>query len=164
MDQHLAAKPGPWTELAPDGENLVVHDFLTTRLSALMSSLRRQVTMPYARANGLTIAEWRVLSLIAHAGILSFGDVVIQSTSDKALVSRVVRQLEKRGLLTTQPGSDSPKKKIDCAITDAGKELHDKLIVVARQKQAEMIGSLSRAERESLFAIIEKLQTKLDDQ
>lgn len=164
MNQHSSTRSSPWADLDADGENLVVHDFLTTRLSALMSSLRRQVTLPYARAHGLTIAEWRVLSLVAHAGILSFGDVVIQSTSDKALVSRVVRQLEQRGLLTTQPGSNSPKKKIDCAITPAGKELHDKLIVVARQRQAEIINSLSRTERESLFAIIEKLQKKLGDQ
>lgn len=162
MDKHLTGRPGPWTDLDPDGENLVVHDFLTTRLSALMSSLRRRVTMPYAKAFGLSIAEWRILSLIAHAGLLPFGDVVVQSTSDKAQVSRVVRLLEKRGLVTTQPGSDASKKRIDCAITSAGMELHDKLIVVARRRQAELIRSLDQHEREMLFATLEKLQRQLD--
>lgn len=163
MKRNASPDRTPWTDPGLDGEDLVVHDFLTTRLSALMGSLRRQVTMPYASSHGLSIAEWRVLSLVAHAGILPFGYIVTQSASDKAQVSRVVRQLERRGLLATQPSSDSPRKKIDCLITPAGKTLHDRVIVVARKRQAQVISILAPTEREALFAIIEKLQASLEN-
>ncbi len=163
MDRKPKSDRTPWTDLGPDGENLLVHDFLTTRLSALMGALRRQVTMPYASAHGLSIAEWRVLSLVAHAGILSFGDVVAQSSTDKAQVSRVVRKLEQRDLLAIQPGADSPRKKIDCVITASGQKLHDKVIVVARKRQAQVITILAPDEREALFAIAEKLQANLEN-
>lgn len=152
----------PWSDPGPEGQGLVVHDFLTTRLSALMGSLRRQVTIPYAKSVGLLIGEWRVLSLVAHAGVLPFGELVIQSASDKALVSRRVKSLEKRGLLTTQPETESARRKIACAITPAGKALYEQAIVIARRRQAEVLRTLTRKERESLFAIIGKLQAALD--
>ena len=61
-----------------------------------MTILRRDLTSAYAGAAGLSVSEWRVLSLVAHAGTLPFGLLVQQSTSDKALVSRTVRLLEER--------------------------------------------------------------------
>lgn len=152
----------PWSDLDPSGEGLIVHDFLTTRVSALMSALRRQVTQPYASRYGLSISEWRVLSLVAHAGTLPFGDLVVQSTSDKALVSRTIRLLEKRDLLEIVPESKNSKKKIACRITAKGKALHDEAIVIARRSQAEVICSLDRQEREALFAIIAKLGKVLE--
>lgn len=163
MNERKSAKGCPWSDLEPGGETLTVHDFLTTRLSALMSALRRQVTIPYAKAFGLSIVEWRVLSLVAHARILPFGELVTQSSSDKAIISRVVRQLEQRGLILTRPETESAKKKIACAITDAGMAIYDQAIKVARRRQADVILMLSSEEREALFSIIDKLRDGLDD-
>lgn len=151
----------PWTDLEPDGEGLTVHDFLTKRLSGIMGALRKQVTLPYARAFDLSIVEWRILSLIAHSGAIPFGELVMQSTSDKALVSRGVRALEQRGLILTRPETEQARKRIACAITPAGEELHARAIKVARQRQAEVICRLTREERGQLFAILEKLQASL---
>lgn len=160
--EHRATPSCPWSDVSFYGETLVVHDFLTTRLSTLMSTLRRQVTAPYAKAAGLSIAEWRILSLVAHARVLPFGTLVAQSTSDKALVSRVVRQLEKRGLIRTQPGTDKSKKKFDCFITAQGEAIEAETLKAARQAQAMVLRLLTQAEREALFSIISKLQVGLD--
>ena len=158
MDSQERARECPWTDLAPDGEGLVVHDFLTTRLSALMTALRKQLTTPYASQFGLSVPEWRVLSLIAHAGTLSFGELVVQSTSDKALVSRTVRLLEGRGLIEVRPDGETAKKRIACTITPQGKALHAQVMPIARRRQAELILALSPAERTVFFAAVEKLQ------
>lgn len=152
----------PWSELDADGSSLVVHDFLTKRLSTLMITLRREVTLPYARAADLSIVEWRLLSLTAHATILSFGELVAQSTSDKAQVSRTVRLLEQRGLVEMRPESEASRKKLVCAVTPAGLALYDVVIREARRAQAQTLLILSRDERETLFRSIEKLQSTLD--
>lgn len=152
----------PWSDLDPDGHSLIVHDFLTKRLSTLMITLRRQVTLPYARANHLSIVEWRLLSLIAHSGSLPFGELVVQSTSDKAQVSRTVRMLERRGLVTTQPETEHAKKKLSCTVTSVGLDLYGKVIREARRAQAQTLLLLSQDEREVLFGVIEKLQARLD--
>src|SRR5574337_181987 len=69
----------PWTELDEEGTNLTVDAFLTTLMSQVGNALRRTLTVPYAEQFGLTVSEWRVLSLIAHAGRIAFGELVIQS-------------------------------------------------------------------------------------
>jgi len=153
---------GPWSDLSADGANLSVHDFVTKRISQVMSALRRNVTLPYARSFGLSISEWRILSLVAHAGVIAFSELVVQSTSDKAMVSRVVRALEKRGLVTTRPETESSRKRIACEVTEAGAALYARAIVVAKRQQAEVLLMLSVEERGQLHRILEKLQTHLD--
>ncbi len=157
------AETCPWSELDADGSSLVVHDFLTKRLSTLMSTLRREVTLPYARSADLSIVEWRLLSLAAHSGSLPFGELVTQSTSDKAQVSRTVRLLEQRGLVELRPETEASRKKLVCVVTVAGMRVYDEIIRYARRAQAQTLLILSRDERETLFRALEKLQSALGD-
>lgn len=151
----------PWRDLDLDGNGLSVHDFLTTRLSAVMGALRKQVTMPYARSADLSISEWRILSLIAHSGTIPFSQLVIESASDKALVSRGVQALERRGLILTRPETETARKRIACQITKAGQALHDQIITIARRRQAEVLHTLTADERAALFGILVKLRASL---
>lgn len=157
------SKTCPWSELDADGSSLIVHDFLTKRLSTLISTLRREVTLPYARSADLSIVEWRLLSLAAHSGSLPFGELVAQSTSDKAQVSRTVRLLEQRGLVELRPESEASRKKLVCVVTEAGKRVYDEIIRKARRAQAQTLLILSRDERETLFRALDKLQSALGD-
>jgi DNA-binding MarR family transcriptional regulator len=157
------AETCPWSDLDADGSSLVVHDFLTKRLSTLMSALRREVTLPYARSADLSIVEWRLLSLAAHSGSLPFGELVTQSTSDKAQVSRTVRLLEQRGLVELRPETEASRKKLVCVVTEAGMRVYDEIIRNARRAQAQTLLILSRDERETLFRALEKLQSALGD-
>lgn len=151
----------PWRDLDPDGNGLSVHDFLTTRLSAIMGALRKQVTMSYARSADLSISEWRILSLIAHSGTIPFSRLVVESASDKALVSRSVQALERRGLILTSPETETARKRIACRVSDQGQEVYDQVIAVARRRQAEVLTILTRQEREILFDILVKLRSSL---
>ncbi|MBI4968231.1 MAG: MarR family transcriptional regulator [Rhodospirillales bacterium] len=153
---------GPWSDLDDQGTDLSVLDFLTTRLSALSNSLRRDLTTPYADQHGLSVSEWRVLSLIAHAKTLPFGILVVQSTSDKALVSRTVRLLVKRDLVSVRHEGGKSRKRLLCSITLKGKALHAKIIPIARREQARALRALSPAEREAFLSAIEKLQAYCD--
>lgn len=67
-----AAAADPWSDLDEEGTGLTVDAFLTTLMSQVGNALRRTITVPYADGAGLTVSEWRLLSLIAHAGELPF--------------------------------------------------------------------------------------------
>jgi hypothetical protein len=71
----------PWADLDELGSGLTVDHFLTTMVSQVINGLRRTVTLPYAEAFGVTVPEWRLLSLLAHAKSLPFAELVVQSTS-----------------------------------------------------------------------------------
>lgn len=161
MNKSETAVACPWSELDAVGSGLSVHDFLTTRVSGLMSNLKREITTAYANQFGLTLAEWRVLSVIAESGILNFGDLVTLSATDKGQLSRTIRELESRNLIEIKPGSKNSKRRIACSITKEGEALHARVIPVARQRQAEVINILSTDEKVALFSIINKLQSSL---
>ena len=147
----------PWGEIDPSGDGLSVHNFLTTWMSLVSNGLRRTLTTAYVESSGLSVSEWRLLSLIAHAGSVPFGELVLESTSDKALVSRTLKPLEARGLIRIEAEGRPPRRKVTCHITPEGARLHADIIPLARQQQAAMLLSLSIEERRVLRAALEKL-------
>ena len=107
---------------------------------------------------GLTVPEWRLLSLLAHAKSLPFAELVVQSTSDKALVSRTLRLLEKRGFVELRAEGSTPRKALTCSITPAGDALHAKVIPMARRRQAEAIGVMTPEERRVVYRALKRVQ------
>jgi DNA-binding MarR family transcriptional regulator len=150
--------PDPWSALPTNGDGLTVDNFLTTLMSQVVNALRRSITLPYAQQFGLTVPEWRVLSLLAHAKSLPFAELVVQSTSDKALVSRTLRLLEKRGFVELHAHGNTPRKKLTCVITQAGSALHDQVIPLARQAQAEAIHVMTAEERTVVYHALKRVQ------
>ncbi|MDM0048666.1 MarR family winged helix-turn-helix transcriptional regulator [Variovorax sp. J22R115] len=148
----------PWTELDEAGTTLTVDAFITTMMSQVGNALRRTITLPYADQFGLSVSEWRVLSLVAHSERLAFSDLVKQSTSDKALVSRTLKLLEARGLVELQAEGNTPRKKVYCAVTAAGKALHAEAIPIARRRQAAAIRVLTPDERDAMYRALLKLR------
>jgi DNA-binding MarR family transcriptional regulator len=148
----------PWSHLSERGDGLTVDHFLTTFMSQVVNALRRSITLPYAARFGLTVPEWRLLSLLAHSKRMPFAELVLQSTSDKALVSRTMRLLEKRGLVEIQAEGNTPRKRLICFITTEGDALHDKVIPLARRSQAEVIRVMTPEERRVVFQALTRVQ------
>ena len=148
----------PWSQLSETGDGLTVDNFLTTFMSQVVLALRRSITLPYAEKFGLTVPEWRLLSLLSHAKSLPFAELVLQSTSDKALVSRTVRLLEKRGFVFIETEGNTPRKRLICSISPKGEALHSQVIPLARRSQAEVIRVMTPEERRVVFHALKRVQ------
>lgn len=153
-----ATQPTPWTDIDEAGARLTVDAFVTTMMSQVGNALRRTITLPYADQFGLSVSEWRLLALVAHAESLAFSELVQQSTSDKALVSRTLKLLESRGLVQLRSEGNTPRKKVFCAVTPAGKALHAEAIPIARRRQAAALRVLTPAERDAMYRALVKLR------
>jgi len=152
----------PWVELDEAGTGLSVDNFLTTWMSRLGNALRRTITVPYAAQFGVTVTEWRMLSVIAHEGRLPFSELVVLSSTDKALVSRTLKLLEARGLVLLQASGRGRASKLLCRLSPAGLDLHDQMIRIARERQAAMIRRLSPDERQGLYRALCKLKAECE--
>lgn len=146
----------PWDELDADGAGLSVEDFLTTVVSLASNALRRTITLPYAQQFGLTMPEWRIISVLAHAGQLRFTELVVRSATDKGQLSRTLRTLQSRQLVAIRSQSDGTKK-LDCMITRKGRALYEQVMPVARREQASMVRKLEPNERRALYEALKKL-------
>lgn len=153
-----AESSDPWSGLDATGEGLSVDDFLTTRLSRVIQAMRRAATQSYAQEFGLTVPQWRLLSVLAQAGSMAFAELVVQATTDKALVSRTLRQLEQRGLVELQSEGPTPRKRLLCRITPDGQALHAQVMPVARRAQAGLIGLMTPQERRAVYLALERVR------
>jgi len=157
-----AATPCPWEDIADDGSNLSVDMLPSVPFVRLADLFRRKVTAPYANLHDLTVPQWRMLALMDHFSPIPFGMLVSFSGSDKALVSRTVRQLEELGLAAVLPDAQGNKKKLTCAITPEGEAICRELMPIAQQRAARLLNGLSRAERVTLHAVLGKLEALIE--
>jgi DNA-binding MarR family transcriptional regulator len=148
----------PWDELDESGSTLTVNDFLTTMVIQAGNALRRTITVAYAEQFGLSVSEWRILSVLAQAGQLPFTELVIQSATDKAQVSRTLRLLESRGLVEIRGTASAAGKKLSCLITPQGEGLYAQVMPIARRRQADLIRRLSPEERGAMYRALRKLR------
>lgn len=154
----------PWDALDASGQSLAVGDFITTMFSHTANGLRRTITVPYADAADLTVSEWRMLSVLAHAGSMPFTELVLQAVADKAQVSRSMRLLEGRGLVLMKADDPSTKRKLTCYITKKGQKLYEEVMPIAQRTQAEMILSLTPQERHTLYVVLRKLMQRCGEE
>ncbi|AZG06625.1 MarR family transcriptional regulator [Pigmentiphaga sp. H8] len=154
----------PWTDIDEQGTGLSVDDFITTLVVRTGNSLRRVVTLPYSDQFGLTMAEWRMLSVVAEAQCLPFSELVTRSETDKSLVSRAMRLLETRGLVILEPVAGSPRRGLTCRLSADGQALYDRAMPVAQRAQAAMIRVLDNEEREVLYRTLHKLRRACHDE
>jgi DNA-binding MarR family transcriptional regulator len=81
--------------------------------------LRRKLTQSYVDKAGLTQSQWRILSVVAEHPRMRMNDLVIEAAVDKALVSRVLRQLEVLGLVQLNSVPNAPRKGLECKLSEA---------------------------------------------
>lgn len=116
----------------------------------------------YASTVDLTLPQWRLLSTVAHHKTIPLKQLAEVSASDKALVSRTVKELVAKGLVLTSP-MNSGDRSLVCTITSKGAKTVDKVIPMARERHARLLLALDVEDRVRLYDILQKLQTVCAD-
>jgi len=151
----------PWEHIEPDGSNLTVEDFLSVPIVRIAAHLKRFPSI-YASSAGLTLPQWRLLSTVAHHRSIPLKQLAEVSASDKALVSRTVKELAAKGLVSTA-SMKSGDRSLVCNITAKGSKVVDKVIPLARERHARLLLALDVEDRVRLYGILQKLQAVCAD-
>ncbi len=145
-----------WIDLAEDGSNLEVEDFLSMRLAGISALIHRNVTRLYLAKHDLSLPEWRMLSLLARRPPMSPREVNSISGMDKGQISRSLALLAEKRLVERRPDATDGRRQV-ISITRQGVRLFERILPDARRSQAALLNSLSIREREALRSIIAKL-------
>ena len=162
--QRSGKTTSPWSTLSTSGAHLNVEDFLTFRLNRLSNALRTNLTKAYLEDFELSLPEWRLLALVARFSPLRFSEVTARSGMDKGQVSRTLRVMATRGLTKMKVIRDRGSRSAEAlaapvmvSITAKGRSLYRAVLPVARRRQAEVLMTLSEADRYALYATLDKL-------
>lgn len=156
-----APAPCPWQADGRFAADLPLEDFPSTMLLRLAQAIQLQVSATYARAHGLSVAEWRMLARLHAEGALQLADLCRALAMDKAYAGRLLRALQAQSLVKVEADPGHGRRLI-VAITPAGRTLARRILPQARASQEQLLQVLDPQERAALYAALKKLQAAVD--
>lgn len=138
-----------------------ITDLLSTRLLRLSNTLALYSARHYRQLFGVTLPEWRVMSIVASRGGTTARDISRVLATDKAWVGLSVKRLARRGYLT-RAADKQDSRRILLSLTRQGKEAHDAIMAVARRRQRRLLATLPGGVAEALSAGLDRLQAEAD--
>ncbi len=133
------------------------------RLSNLIHQVSGLVTVRHLKAaKTLTNREYRVIFIIGSLGPHSPVQVARLSGIDNATVTRAVRSLRSRGLVTTRDNPEDRRAK-DIVFTAAGRALWRKLFPIMYERGAALDEAFSERERKTFNRLLAKLNARCEE-
>ena len=138
-----------------------VPDLLSSRLLRLSNTLGLYSSRRYRSQFGVTLPEWRVLSIIALQRTTSARDISLTLATDKAWVGLTVQKLERRDFVRRVPDKRDARRTL-VSLTKQGQQVHDAIMLNALRRQKRLLSKLKDDEAQSLIASLDKLQAEAD--
>jgi DNA-binding MarR family transcriptional regulator len=141
-----------------DADDFQLDGFLPYRLAVAAASVNRLMARRLADSYKLSISEWRVLAVVARAGVLSPSTVGAVASMDKVKVSRAAASLIARGFLKQSQDPHDGRGRL-LRLTRKGHTVHGKLVAEARDIEAQLAQGLTRSEWTALYNTLRRLET-----
>jgi DNA-binding MarR family transcriptional regulator len=138
-----------------------VAELLSYRLLRLSNTLGLFSSRSYRDQFGVTLPEWRVMSIIAAHPTTTARDISRILATDKAWVGISVTGLSKRGYLTRSPDKHDARRTL-LSLTEQGRKKHDAILSAARRRQRRLLATLSAEAAETLVDSLDRLQAEAD--
>ena len=106
-----------------DYENLPLDQVLSFRINRLNSALMRQASLILAQESQLNLVEWRLLRFLSLKGVSIARDVNRVSGMNPSLISRGIRRLELRELISIQR-DEHDRRTQSLKLTQEGQKLY----------------------------------------
>ena len=112
--------------------------YLPYRLSVASNAVSRLIARAYEDRFGLTIAQWRLIAVLAEDGPLTQQAIGTRTVMDKVTVSRATQGLVKRRLVERAP-HDADGRSHHLALSKAGERLYSEISPVALEYEARLL-------------------------
>jgi DNA-binding MarR family transcriptional regulator len=144
----------------PDTGAFQLDDFVTFRLAGLAQLVARHGRREYADRFGLSIAQWRILALVAREGETTLNDLADRVRYDKSQISRAISALVERGAVNRTVSPTDLRSNV-VSLTAAGRALYEAAMPLGRERQRELLATLTPDQRRELYTIIDILTRHL---
>ncbi len=138
---------------------LELEGFLPYRLSVLANLVSRALAQLYEHEYGLTVAEWRLIAILARFGPLSANGVCERTAMDKVRVSRAVARASARKLISRNVDPQD-RRRLVLGLTPQGRTIHDRIVPMAKAREAEILQALNGQEHAQLMDMLTRLQAQ----
>jgi DNA-binding MarR family transcriptional regulator len=142
------------------GPVLDLTSYVPALLTFVSNKLSRSGSALYRRHFGVGIIEWRILAMLAVEPSIPATRVCQVIGLDKGPVSRSLAFMERRGLVTIRADEADTRRRL-ATLTPAGRALHDRIIVVALERERRLLSCLTAEQRSALVDLLNLLHDNL---
>lgn len=136
---------------------LSLAEFLPYQLSITSNAVSNRIAEVYRSQFSLKVTEWRVMAVLGASGPLTQRHLTEMTLMDKVAVNRACKVLEERGLASRKPNTDDGRSHL-LALTDAGWEVHDRIVPLAREMESRLLEPLDSDERRTFVSLLQRLR------
>ncbi len=136
-------------------------DFVPYQMSVATNVVSDLIARQYRNTYGLKIPEWRVMAVLGDSGPRTQRDLVYATRMDKVAVNRACKVLEDRALARRSPNA-SDGRSHHLELTEAGQEMHSRIIPHALDMEARILAPLSEAERQQFVSLLARIEASAE--
>ena len=127
----------------------------------LANNLSRSASRVYLSLFDVGIIEWRMLSILAIDSHVTAAHICQSIHVDGAAASRSLKILENKNLVTLVKDSKDGRKRL-IVLTQAGKDLHEKIITIAIERQKILSGDIAEEDITHLLKTLDALNDNFE--
>lgn len=143
-------------------EELPMTQFLTYRMARVQAKLNAQASRLLREAAGLSLSQWRILSLIGTRGEATSSELTRLSAMDKGLFSRKLKTLIQSGLVLADPDlNDSRVQRL--RLTANGADLYRRTLPRMQARQQALRDRLTPEELRVFVRALDKLELAVEE-
>ena len=139
----------------------VVQSLVTMRMIRLFALLRRGGILAQRRRFDLSEIEWRIVTRLGEAAPLSLNALAEALAQDRGQLSRAVKSMVARGLLTRQRKPGGPE--IEIELSGAGRALYAELVGWVAERDARLTRGLDPADLAALWRVTDAMIGRAED-
>ena len=140
---------------AAAGASGVLHALVTMRMVRLFILLRRGGILAQRRRFDLSEIEWRIMAQLGETAPLSLNGLAEALVQDRGQLSRAVKGMVARGLLTRERKPGGPE--IEIELTDDGRALHAAMVGWVIERDARLTEGLDPADLAALWRVTDTM-------
>lgn len=161
MSNDLSADELQTSAPALAGQRIDLDRYVPAFITFIANKIARSSTALYQKRFGVNVTEWRILSLLVIEPGISASRICFIIGIDKGPVSRTLNAMQARGLITIGP-DPSDGRTHSIALTPQGLAIHDRIVVVALERERRLLACLREDEQEVLIDLLRRIHSNLE--
>ncbi|MDR6126264.1 DNA-binding MarR family transcriptional regulator [Sphingomonas sp. SORGH_AS802] len=138
---------------------LALDDFLPYRLSFTSNLVSDTIARAYESLFGLSIPEWRLVTVVAETGGITQAAIGVRTRMDKVTVSRAAIALVERGLMARTPNPDDRRSHL-LQLTSSGESLYAAVAPKAIELERRIFSAFRPEELAQFAAMLRRIDER----
>ena len=138
-----------------------VISFLTSRVLKLSNTLGLYSSRRYRDEFGLTLPEWRVLSVVAYSEPTTAREISRTLATDKGWIGLSADSLRRRGYVSGTPDKRDRRRTL-LTLTEEGRKKHEAVLAVSTWRQERLMACLPDGAGDLFIECLDRLQAEAE--